>query len=105
MFEIPNEAFKTTRQVTLETAADCVLRDRCNLYGSPENNFTEVAIGWSVITGQEITTAQVGLMMAWLKIVRANHSPDHMDNYADGAGYFACAAECAEAGRNPASDS
>ena len=100
VFEIPDEAFKTTRQLTLEAAAECILKNRCDAYGPPEDNFRDVATGWSVIAGTEITAVQVGLMMAWLKTVRAKDNPAHLDNYVDGAGYFACAAECAETDPN-----
>jgi Domain of unknown function (DUF6378) len=96
VFAIPDDAFKTSRQLTLEAAAECVLKNRCDAYGPPEDSFSDIAVGWSVIAGTEITAAQVGLMMVWLKTVRAKENPGQMDNYVDGAGYFACAAECAD---------
>lgn len=96
VFEIPDDAFKTTRQLTLEAAAECIMKNRCDAYGPPEDSFRDIAVGWSVIAGTDITAAQAALMMTWLKTVRAKDNPAHMDNYVDGAGYFACAAECAE---------
>jgi hypothetical protein len=87
---------KTVRQRALEDAANCVLRDRNATHGEPEDSFPAIARGWSVLVGKEITATQACLMLAWLKIVRANGNPDHFDNYSDLLGYGACAAECAQ---------
>jgi hypothetical protein len=87
---------RSVRQRALDDAAECVLRDRNVTHGEPEDSFPAVAKGWSVLIGKEITPAQACLMLAWLKIVRANGNPDHWDNFVDAIGYFACAAECAE---------
>ena len=38
----------------------------------------------------------MGIMMALLKMARAKSNPYHEDNYVDGAGYMACAAECVD---------
>lgn len=84
------------RQRTLDAAAQCVLQDRNRTYGGPENSFRDIASGWSVIAGHPITGTQVGLMMAWLKIVRAKDNPGHTDSFTDLVGYGACAAELAE---------
>lgn len=87
---------RTVRQRALDDAADCVLRDRNTTHGEPEDSFAAIAKGWSVLAGTEITATQACLMLAWLKIVRANGNPNHWDNYPDLLGYGACAAECAE---------
>lgn len=87
-----------TREECLEVAAACVLKDRNVTYGSPEDSFTKIARGWSALKGVEFTAAEVSLMMAWLKIVRAFDNPGHTDSFVDLAGYAACAAECAAAG-------
>lgn len=87
---------RSVRQRALDDAAECVLRDRNVTHGEPEDSFPAIAKGWSVLVGKEITPSQACLMLAWLKIVRANGNPDHWDNYPDLLGYGACAAECAD---------
>ena len=91
---------RTTRQRALDDAAECVLRDRNTTHGEPEDSFPAIAVGWSALAGVEITATQACLMLAWLKIVRANGNPDHWDSFPDLIGYGACAAECAEKARN-----
>jgi hypothetical protein len=83
------------REQCLDAAARCVLRDRNVTHGSPEESFLKIAKGWSVIKGIEITSVDVALMMAWLKIVRASGNPGHEDSWTDLAGYAACGAELA----------
>jgi len=34
--------------------------------------------------------------MTLLKVARIRGNPNHADNFVDGAGYMACAAECVE---------
>jgi hypothetical protein len=81
------------REQCLNEAAACVLKDRNVKYGGPEDSFTKIGKGWSVIKGIEITASDVALMMAWLKIVRASGNPSHEDSWVDMAGYAACGAE------------
>jgi hypothetical protein len=83
------------REQCLNEAAACVLRDRNKTHGGPEESFGKIAKGWAVIKGIEFTSADVALMMAWLKIVRASGNPEHGDNWVDMAGYAACGAELA----------
>jgi hypothetical protein len=83
------------REQCLDAAAECVLRDRNVAYGGPEDSFSKIAKGWSVIKGGEFTPVDVALMMAWLKIVRASGNPGHEDSFVDLAGYAACGAELA----------
>lgn len=85
------------REQCLNEAAACVLKDRNAIYGRPEDSFTKIGKGWSVIKGIEITPIDVALMMAWLKIVRASDNPNHTDSFVDLAGYAACGAELAGA--------
>jgi len=53
-----------------------------------------IARYWSNHLDAQITPADVGIMMTLLKIARMKGNPNHKDNYVDGAGYLACAAEC-----------
>jgi hypothetical protein len=93
-----------TRKECLDAAGACVLKDRNVTYGGPESSFAKIAAGWSALKGVEITAADVALMMAWIKIVRASSNPGHDDSWIDLAGYAACGAELAgwsdEATRN-----
>lgn len=85
------------RKECLDAAAAAVLKNRQAIYGGVEDSFGDVARMWSIILGHQVTSAQVALCMAGLKIVRACSSPDHADNWVDLAGYAACGAEIATA--------
>ena len=50
----------------------------------------------SIHLGYKVEPVDVGVMMALLKAARAKSNPYHEDNYIDGAGYFACSAECVD---------
>ena len=76
------------QQNILEEANKAVYGDRQADYGSVRENFTNIAKGWAIIAGANITPEQVGLMMVWLKISRQMNKPKR-DNLVDGAGYFA----------------
>lgn len=68
-------------------ATEALLAERQKHYGDPAENWANVAQVWSGIIGHEITAHQAALMMVGLKLVRANTSPDHLDNLDDAAGY------------------
>lgn len=80
---------KTPPANILEEAAALIYGDREADYGSVTENFGNIAKGWSVLAGTEITPEQVGLMMVWLKISRQVNKPKH-DNLVDAAGYIGC---------------
>jgi hypothetical protein len=84
-----------TRTKTLETASALINGDREKDYGTPQENFANIAKGWAVILGTDVSADQVALCMAWLKIARLANGP-HMDSYIDGAGYLALASELSE---------
>ncbi len=73
----------------LEEAQNLIYGDREESYGSVTKNFNNIAQGWSVILGKEVTPEQVGLMMAWLKIARYSYKPKR-DSLVDVAGYIGC---------------
>ena len=81
------------RPEILAAAEACVTRDREATHGAPEESFTKLAKVWSAMVGVEITAGQACLMLAQLKVVRAWGNPKHVDNWVDGAGYFACGGE------------
>jgi hypothetical protein len=82
------------RAEILDEAKECVMVDRAADHGDLEDNFVLIARYWSNHLDAQITPADVGIMMTLLKIARMKGNPNHKDNYVDGAGYLACAAEC-----------
>jgi len=82
------------RAEILDEAKECVMVDRAADHGDLEDNFALIARYWSNHLDAQITPADVGIMMTLLKIARMKGNPNHKDNYVDGAGYLACAAEC-----------
>jgi class 3 adenylate cyclase len=84
-----------TRSEILDEAKRIITQDRDATYGGPEKSFADIARVWSARLGIEIKPHQVAIMMADLKGVRAWNNPGHLDSWIDGAGYYACGAECA----------
>lgn len=104
------------RPEILDAARSCVCGAREQDYGTPEDNFTTIAMFWRTylmaahpadpvikltpdcITGSltpyNITAKDVAVMMALLKVARiaTGSSPD---SFVDLAGYAACAGEIA----------
>ena len=91
---------KNKREMCLEQAKACVLKDRNSTYGEPENSFGHIAELWSVYSGYPHTATDVAVMLALLKIARIRSNPYHFDNFVDLAGYAVCAAECVKDGEN-----
>ena len=85
------------RDEVLDEAKRCVMQDRAATHGEMEDNFMLIARYWSNHLDAQITPSDVGIMMTLLKIARAKSNPHYEDNYVDGAGYLACAAECVDA--------
>ena len=83
------------RSEILDEAKRLTLTDREKDYGDAVDCHREIAAMWSVILKRPVTDTEVALCMAALKIVRATHSPEKADHYADGAAYMAIAGECA----------
>lgn len=65
-----------------------VIDRRVQVYGSPEETFPRIALVWSGILGHTVTAAEVPLMMAGMKMVRAQVMPDYSDNSDDISGYM-----------------
>lgn len=84
------------RRNILEEAAHAVTKDRAATHGDAEDSFTVLAAVWGAKLGIPLTPEQVTLMLVDLKVVRAWGNPDHPDNWADGAGYFACGGQIAQ---------
>jgi hypothetical protein len=84
-----------TRKEALDTAAQCVLTDRANSYGGPEQSFGDIAALWSVILRRAVTPVEVALCMDAVKTARLMANPGHSDSWVDKCGYAACGAEIA----------
>ena len=84
-----------TRSNILSTAKSYITRDRQADHGDAEDNFSRIAGYWSLHTGVTLTATDVAVMMALLKVARIKQNPQHVDNWVDGAGYFACGGEIA----------
>lgn len=93
-----------TRKECLEQAMGCVLRDRNNSYGGPEDCFGVIANFWSVYLGRKVYPHDVAMMMSLLKIARIKANKGYADGYIDLAGYAACGAECADGKPAPKAD-
>lgn len=83
------------RAQILATATEYVTKDRAATHGDAERTFGRIAAVWSARLGITVTPAQVCILMADLKSCRAWGNPGHIDNWIDGAGYFACGGEIA----------
>lgn len=93
------------REECLKAAAECVLQNRADAYGKPEDGFGLIARLWNSYLfakvkasngeGVMITSADVAAMMVMLKLSRIAVTPSHADSWVDIAGYAACGAECA----------
>lgn len=86
------------RADVLVKAAECVLNDRNNTYGGPEQAFAKIAKFWSAYLDTEISATDVSAMMALLKLARISNNPTHVDSWVDLAGYAACGGEIANDG-------
>lgn len=85
-----------TRKETLENALKCVCGERQDQYGSPEDNFARIASLWTAYLGHEVSSVDVAMMMALLKIARVKTGTATDDSFVDLAGYAACGAELKE---------
>lgn len=94
-----------TRGSILDAAKQCVTADRESQYGSPEDNFKQIAELWAVyLKGRCVSEdadicilpEDVAVMMALLKIARIKTGTFKEDSFVDACGYLACAAELAK---------
>ena len=80
------------REEIVEKVCECILKDRQNTYGKPEDNFQTIADFWNTYLQIKddyfkLTKQDVANMMILLKVARMSSSPEHLDNYIDAAGY------------------
>ena len=81
-----------TREEIIKQVEKCILNDRQNTYGTPEDNFQTIANFWNEYLGIKddffkLSPKDVAIMMMLLKVARMKSSPNHVDNYVDAAGY------------------
>ena len=81
------------RSDILHNAIDIITNDRQATHGKPEDSFANIANLWSAYLDKTISTQQVAVMMALLKIARTKNNPNHLDNFIDLAGYAALGGE------------
>ena len=80
----------------LATASEYVTIDRATTHGDAEDNFRRIADLWNAYLGvDDITSIDVAVMLALLKVARIRSNPNHADNWIDIAGYAACGGEIA----------
>ena len=82
-----------TRGEILDRAKECVTGKREQDYGSPESNFGLIADFWTRYLGLPVSSKDVAMMMALLKIARIKNGGGTGDSFVDLAGYAACGGE------------
>ena len=85
------------RSDILHNAIEIITNDRQATHGKPEDSFANIANLWSAYLDKTISTQQVAVMMALLKIARTKNNPNHLDNFIDLAGYAALGGELRDA--------
>lgn len=89
------------RKECLDQANEIVHTDRASQYGEPEDNFADIAAYWTTYLRKklkadvQITTPDVAIMSALIKVSRIQKTPTQEDSWVDIAGYAACGVQCA----------
>lgn len=86
-----------SKLTVLAEAHSIVNGQRRQDYGGPFESFSDIAKGWSLVLGIDVTPEQVGLCMIQLKVARAKNGGFHRDSFVDIAGYAQCMEFIAEA--------
>lgn len=90
----PTMSHPKQRMAVLAKAGELITGDRETDYGTPQDNFANIAARWSQTVGVKIEPWQVALMMIDLKVARmATTRKPHSDSFVDIAGYSALASE------------
>ncbi len=74
------------------TEAKAIIQDRGMDYGHPSDNMSRTARLWSAFLEMPITDSQVASCIALVKLARSMET-GKVDNYIDGAAYFAIAGQ------------
>jgi hypothetical protein len=97
------------RAEVLREAERLITGDRNETYGTPTQNFTNIADLWNVqfrhllAPGKEFSAADVALAQIHVKMARTITQPKR-DNFVDLAGYAACGWECVPGEAQPDDD-
>ena len=78
-----------SRTHILDRANELITGDRADTHGDAVDTFKKIADYCSTYLGQPIDPKDVANLMVLLKVVRAQQSPRHKDNWVDQAGYAA----------------
>ncbi len=93
------------RKEILDASAECITRDRAATHGQAEDNFAQIAAAWTWWLNERLSAPidayDVAQMMTLFKLARAKSNAQHLDNFIDGCGYLAIAAELGQA-KSPA---
>lgn len=89
------------RAQILDTAKSLTLGDRNKAYGEPKDNLTIFAGLVSEYLSAEypgikLDAVDAAMIMVLAKVSRVTANKGHVDNFVDGAAYFAIAGECVE---------
>lgn len=76
-------------RIILDDVDELIHGDRAEQYGDAQQSFENIADIWSVVVGAPVTTKQVALMLAGLKLARLAHDTGHRDSWVDLIGYAA----------------
>lgn len=82
------------RSDVLAMADELIHGDRQAHYGTPQENFSAIALMWSAYLGVDVSASDVCHMMALLKIARLRNG-QHDDSSVDACGYMALGSEAA----------
>jgi hypothetical protein len=74
--------------------ARAIIQDRGMDYGHPTDNMSRTASLWSAYLEVPIRPDQVAMCLALVKVARSMETPK-VDNFIDGAAYFAIAGQLA----------
>jgi len=72
----------------IQEAQEIIHGPRAESYGPASKSFSNIAKGWSVLLGVEVTPEQVAMCMTWLKLCRESNKHQR-DNLVDIIGYTA----------------
>lgn len=89
----------TANQILIDAAATVEQRgaERDKING--ERSMRRTVEAFNALTGRDLSEVEGWLFMVVLKAARATGGAHKLDDYLDGAAYFALAGECAERGR------
>lgn len=89
-------------QILTQAAATVAQRGTERDQADGERSMRRTVLAFNALTGRDLSEVEGWLFMVALKAARATAGGHKLDDYLDGAAYFALAGECAEADNSPA---